>query len=162
MELQAWETCEIGVRGQHNARWFYAAVIGPEGRSIVAVSPVFDGGTSDNQKAIFACDALIRSLTSDGWEALGRNGEWWQLQFRRRVTPGQTNRTMHLPQTVPETETTEHTTPWPAILAVLGTALAASVVHAAAPDSRVLNGLVLVGVVIAIGFASWYDRDGLP
>jgi hypothetical protein len=30
-------------------------------------------------------DVLIKQLTSQGWQSVGRGGEWWNERFRRRV-----------------------------------------------------------------------------
>lgn len=101
-----WEQCEIAVvydksgkdfnsRLRGGTVYFEALAIGPQGRYAAARSEKLGywelagdvrQGIEVLSKAQPKLDALIKQLTADGWQYIGRGRAWYNEQFRRRVS----------------------------------------------------------------------------
>jgi len=94
-----WEICKIYMGnwndglGVFEIRQFWAEAIGPNGKYLAGESEAFRHYLNPNYSAAYHEDTyvdryhtvLVNRLATDGWEAIPSSGEWWQIQFRRRV-----------------------------------------------------------------------------
>jgi hypothetical protein len=89
-----WETWEIVFR-QVRHRFlhtptlqFWAKAIGPDGTYSVGESPEFDSNyypESNGKYDAGANDVLVKHLTSEGWQPVGRGEYWYAHRFRRTI-----------------------------------------------------------------------------